>query len=85
MSWKKYMNQTPSEDGEYLTVSFYGKDNEIKSYSVHSWANNLRDHHSYDFDDEEYEHSGFYAHNPEWGDYEVSNVEAWMEIEEYIP
>ena len=82
MSWKKYVNQTPSEDGEYLTVSLYGNDGKIKSYAVHSWANNLRNH-SYDFDDEEYEHSGFYDHDPEWGAYEVPNIEAWMEIEEY--
>ena len=83
MSWKKYANQTPSEDGWYLTVSLYN-DGEIKSYAVNAWANRLRDH-SYDFDDEEYEHSGFYNHDPEWGAYEVPNVEAWMEIPEYIP
>lgn len=82
MNWKKYTNQIPNEDGQYLTVSLYGKDGEIKLYSVHSWANKLRDH-SYDFDDEEYEHSGFYDCDPEWGTYEVPNIEAWMEIEEY--
>ena len=81
-TWVKTKDALPTKDGDYLTVSVYGKNREMKAYAVHSWANRLRDN-SWDFDDDEYEHSGFYGHDPEWGAYEVPNIEAWMEIPSY--
>ena len=38
----------------------------------------------YDFDNEDYEHSGFYAYHDEEGDYEITrDIDAWAEIPEY--
>ena len=89
MSWKNTMEQMPTKDGQYLTAKSYtfydhGVLKRHVYYEVCEWANNLRDH-SFDFDDVEYEHSGFYYHDPEWGAIEDNRVEAWMEIEEYEP
>jgi hypothetical protein len=38
----------------------------------------------YDFDGEEYNRSGFYDYDSEWGYVERTNVLAWKPIEEYI-
>ncbi len=85
MKWHNITENLPTKNGNYLTVSHIKlSDGNHYIYEVRSWANNLREH-SFYFDDEEYEHSGFYSHDPEWGAYEVSNVDAWCEIDEYIP
>lgn len=80
MNWTKLSEKKPTKDGWYLTVI---KIYDIYYYEVHKWANNLRNAYSLDFDTEEYEHDGFWDSDCEMGAYEVSNVEAWMEIEEY--
>ncbi len=88
MTWKKMSDELPTKDGQYLVVRHYnfydsGKPMKHYYYSVVDWANCLKGH-SYDFDDDDYEHSGFYAHHNEVGDYEITvDVDAWAEIDEY--
>lgn len=83
-NWKKYSNQTPDKDGEYLTVRLYDFGYGCsKIYAVLSWANNLRKTCPYDFDNKKYDHEGFWDSDSEWGAYEIDNVEAWTEIEPY--
>ena len=80
-NWKKYSNQTPDKDGEYLTVRLYDFGYGcIKRYAILSWANNLSEK-SYEFENKK--HAGFWEVDSEWGAYEIDNVEAWMEIEKY--
>ena len=86
MSWNKFSEKKPLKNDKYLTVTVSKYGNDIhKFYAVHSWANNLmKETHSYDFEGmEEYNHGGFYGHDSEWGDYEVTDITAWKEIEDY--
>ena len=47
------------------------------------WAKNLHEVDEYDFADEQYNRSGFYDFDSEWGYLERENVLAWQEIESY--
>ena len=85
MSWNKLSEKKPLKNGDYLTVTVSKYDNDIyKSYAVYSWANNLLKTYPYDFEGmEEYNHGGFYGCDSEWGGYEVTDITAWKEIEDY--
>ena len=80
MSWKSMKEKMPSENGQYLVVI---KIMDMYFYEVCYWANNLNDVDEYDFFGEEYNHSGFYKTDSEWGNLEIPFVEAWTEIEPY--
>lgn len=75
--WHKFSEEKPIKDGEYLTVRLYSG---YKFYHVYSWANDLSTK-SYEFEDNK--HSGFWEIDSEWGAFEIDDIEAWMEIEEY--
>ncbi len=83
--WYDFSKEKPTKDGQYLTVTvFKCKDRVNKIYAVYSWANNLMETYSYDFEGmEEYNHGGFYGCDREWGGYEVTDITAWKEIEDY--
>ena len=84
MGWINLKDAQPTVNKDYLVVTHVninGKNHYI--YDVCHWANNLRRDVPYDFDDDDYERSGFYDYDGEAGYYEKIRVDAWQEIEEY--
>lgn len=80
MSWTNTSQKLPTKEGDYLVaISIYGK----IIYDMVSWSNNLYKTYEWDFPKEQYNHSGFYGCDSEWGYCEILNVVAWMEIPEY--
>lgn len=80
-NWIKVSDRLPTENGDYLIAQ---KILGMICYDVVHWAFNLHMIDEYDFYDEEYNRSGFYDYDSEWGYLERTNVLAWKPIEEYI-
>lgn len=84
MSWNKFSEKKPTKNKRYLTVTQFKSGNSVHNvYRVTDWANNLRKAYPYDFDSKEYDHEGFWDSDSEWGAYEIHDIVAWKEIEEY--
>ena len=78
--WIKTSDRLPTENGDYLIAQ------QIFDYIIYDvvhWAKNLHEVDEYDFADEQYNRSGFYDFDSEWGYLERENVLAWQEIESY--
>ena len=79
-NWIKTSERQPTKKGLYLVA--YRILNYIM-YDTCTWTPNLRyDVDEYDFDNDEYNRSGFYAYG-ELGFYEIKPL-AWQPIEKYI-
>lgn len=52
-------------------------------YEICRWTPNLHEVDEYDFAEDEYNRSGFYEYDSEWGYYEKKPI-AWQPIESYI-
>ena len=78
--WIKTSDRLPTENGDYLIAQ------QIFDYIIYDvvhWAKNLHEVDEYDFTDEQYNRSGFYDFDSEWGYLERENVLAWKPIESY--
>lgn len=82
-NWIKTSDKQPTEKGLYLVVY------DISGYYIYDtckWTPNLHEVAEYDFPENEYNRSGFYEYNNEWGEwgyYEIKAL-AWQPIEDYI-
>lgn len=79
-NWIKTSARQPTEKGLYLVVyNILGH----HMYETCMWTPNLHDIDEYDFAEDEYNRSGFYEYDSEWGYYEIKAL-AWQPIEDYI-
>lgn len=77
--WISVKDGLPKKDGRYL-CTIYHKYSNLSFINVVNFANNLRDVDEFEFYNYTYNRSGWYDYDSEYGNYEVEDVVAWMEL-----